>query len=71
MLLCSELRREAARLPDPRSGGRVAIRLDSQNGVLIILTVIFAHVAFLAVVLPPEGLGDPLTPANVRPESWA
>ena len=51
---------------DPRSGARVAIRLDSQNGVLIILTVILAHVAFLVVVLPHDGLGDPLTRANAR-----
>jgi len=45
--------------------------LDSQNGLLIILIVIFAQDAFLVVVLPPDGLGDPLTRANPRPESRA
>jgi hypothetical protein len=44
--------------------------LDSQNGVLIILTVILAHVASLVVVFLPDGLGD-LGRANARPESRA
>ena len=59
--------------PPPRSEGHVDdfLGLDSQNGLLIILIVIFAQDAFLVVVLPPDGLGDPLTRANPRPESRA
>jgi hypothetical protein len=53
---------------DSIAGTAVAISLDSQDGVLIILTVILAHVAFLAVVLRADGPGDLLARANAHPE---
>jgi hypothetical protein len=49
----------------------VAISLDSQDGVAIITTVTFAHVAFLVVVFLSDGLGALLARANARPESRA
>jgi hypothetical protein len=48
-----------------------ALPLDSQDRVLIIITVIVAHVAFLVVVVLSDGLRDLPALANVRPESRA
>jgi hypothetical protein len=48
-----------------------AIILDFQDGVLIIPTVIVAPVAFLSILLLPEGLGDLLARANAPPEPSA
>jgi len=45
--------------------------LDSEDGVLIIVTVISAHVAFPLGVFLSDGLGDLLAFANVRRESRA
>ena len=41
-----------------------AVSFDSQNGILIIVAVILAHVSFPVVVFVPHALGDLLLPKS-------
>jgi len=56
---------------DSIAGAADAISLDSRDRVLIIIAVILAHLAFLVVRFPSDGLVDLLAGANGCPESLA